>query len=168
MIGDRVVSGLFLPLWEKVLWPFLDARDSVRPRTASTQWNVPGRYGPYGELFFFLLKKEPVVLSELVRFGPSILVETVKACALVCLHMVAEENFGWSENGPSVSSSSSDENNAGNDAPFVVGLHGSGDTVAFFFQDWEVAKVALSCHIALDMLCQELHEVERRRGWFGF
>ena len=27
---------------------------------------------------------------------------------------------------------------------------------------------ALSCHIALDMLCQEMHEVERRRGWFGF
>ena len=53
-------------------------------------------------------------------------------------------------------------------ALFVTGLHGSGDTVAFFLQDWEVAKVALSCHAALDMLCQELHEVERRRGWFGF
>ena len=53
-------------------------------------------------------------------------------------------------------------------ALFVIGLHGSGDTVAFFLQDWEVAKVALSCHAALDMLCQELHEVERRRGWFGF
>ena len=25
-------------------------------------------------------------------------------------------------------------------------------------QDWELAKVALSCHIALDMLCQEMHE----------
>ena len=40
--------------------------------------------------------------------------------------------------------------------------------IALFLQDWEVAKVALSCHIALDMLCQELCEVERRRGWFGF
>ena len=29
-------------------------------------------------------------------------------------------------------------------------------------------KVALSCQKALDMLCQELHDVERRRGWFGF
>ena len=45
-------SGLMLPLWEEVLWPFLDAWDSVRLRTASTQRNVPGRYGPYGELFF--------------------------------------------------------------------------------------------------------------------
>ena len=56
----------------------------------------------------------------------------------------------------------------GHDALFVIGLHGSGDTLALFLQDWEVAKVALSCHIDLDMLCQEYHEVERRRGWFGF
>ena len=59
------------------------------------------------------------------------------------------------------------KNNVVNDALFVIGLHGSGDTIALFRQGWEVAKVALGCHIALDMLCQELHEVERRRGWFG-
>ena len=80
---DREVSDLMLPLWEEVLWPFLDARDSVRLRTTSKQWNVSGRYGPYGELFFFLLKEKPVVISELVRFGPSIPVEAVKALALV-------------------------------------------------------------------------------------
>ena len=40
--------------------------------------------------------------------------------------------------------------------------------IAHFLQDWEVAEVALSCHIALDMLRQELHDVERRRFWFGF
>ena len=73
-----------------------------------------------------------------------------------------------SVSGSSVSSSSSSENNVGNDVLFVIGLHGSRDTVALFLLDWEVAKVALSCHIALDMLCQEMHEVERRRGWFGF
>ena len=114
------------------------------------------------------LKKEPMVLSELVRFRLSIRVETVKASALIGLHKMIEEKSGRSENGSSVSSSSSDENNVGNDALFVIGLHGSGDTIALFLQDWEVAKVALSCHIALDMLCQELYEVERRRGWFGF
>ena len=162
MTGDRVVSGLILPLWEEVLWPFLDAWDSVRLRTNSTQWNVPGRYGPHGELFFFLLKKEPMVLRELVRFGPSIPVEAVKACAFIGLHMMIEENSGQSENDSHVSSSSSDENNVGNDALFVIGLHGSGDTIALFLQDRELAKVALSCHIAL------LNEVERRRGWFGF
>ena len=92
----------------------------------------------------------------------------VEACALNGLHMMIEENSGWSEKGSCVSSSSSDENNVGNGALFVIGLHGSGDTIAHFLQDWKVAKVALSCHAALDMLCQELHDVERRRGCFGF
>ena len=59
MTSDRVVSDLMLPLLEEVLWLFLDDWNSVRLRTTSTQWNVPGRYGPYRELFFFLLKKEP-------------------------------------------------------------------------------------------------------------
>ena len=49
------------------------------------------KYGPYGELFFFLLKKEPMVHCELIEFGPCISVETVKACALIGLHMTAEE-----------------------------------------------------------------------------
>ena len=72
MTSVRVVSDLMLPLWEEVLWPFLDAWESVRLRTTSTQWNVPRRYGAYGELFFLLLEKEPMVLKELVRLGPSI------------------------------------------------------------------------------------------------
>ena len=76
--------------------------------------------------------------------------------------------FLASDSGSSVSSSSSSENNVGNDALCVIGLQGSGDKMSLFLQDWVVAKVALSCHIALDMLCQELHEVERRLGWFGF
>ena len=79
------------PLWER-FWPYLDPRDSVRLRTASTHWNVPGKYGLHGELFFFLLNEEPVVLSELVNFGPCISAETVKACALIGLHVMAEEN----------------------------------------------------------------------------
>ena len=40
-----------IPLWESV-WPCLDPWDSVRLRTASTHWNVPGKYGPHGEFFF--------------------------------------------------------------------------------------------------------------------
>ena len=83
----------------------------------------PGRYGPYGELSFFLLKKEPMVLWELVRFGLSIPVESLKACALIGLHIMIQENSGRSENGCCVSSSSSDENNVGNDALFVIGSH---------------------------------------------
>ena len=68
----RVVSDLMLPLWEEVMWPFLGATDSVRLRTASTQWPVPGRYGPHGNLFFFLVENEPMVPKELSRLGPSI------------------------------------------------------------------------------------------------
>ena len=45
MTSVRVVSDLMLPLWEEVLWPFLDAWDSVRLRTTSAQWHVPRRYG---------------------------------------------------------------------------------------------------------------------------
>ena len=63
---------------------------------------------------------------------------------------------------------SSSEDNVGDGALLVIALHRSGDAIALFLQDREVAKVALSCHTALDMLCQELHDVERRRGWFGF
>ena len=49
--------------------------------------NVPKKFGPHGELFLFLLKKEPMVLTELVEFGPCVSAETVKACALIGLHM---------------------------------------------------------------------------------
>ena len=56
------VFGLYLVPW-----------DSVRLRTASTHWNVPGKYGPHGELFFFLIvNKEPMVLRKLVEYGPCI------------------------------------------------------------------------------------------------
>ena len=54
--------------------------------------------------------------------------------------------------------------NVNNEALYVVGLHGSGDKIFLCLQDWEMAKVAPSCHVALEMLCQELYEVERRLG----
>ena len=69
--------------------------------------------------------------------------------------------------GGSQASDDDQADNVSNEALCVIGLHGSGDKIFRLLQDWEVARVALSCHIALDMLCQELHEVERRRGWFG-
>ena len=49
-------------------------------------------------------------------------------------------------------------NDPGNDALHVIGLYGLGDSISFFLKDWELAKVALSCHMALDMLCQEVCE----------
>ena len=58
----------------------------------------------------------------------------------------------------SMSSSDSRESNVCNEALHVIGLYGPGDKIYLFVKDWELAKVALSCHTALDMLCQEMHE----------
>ena len=33
-------------------------------RTAFTYWNVPRKFGPHGELFFVLVKKELVMVSK--------------------------------------------------------------------------------------------------------
>ena len=180
MACDRVVSDLMRPLWEDVLWPFLDARDSVCLRTTSTQWNVPGRYGPRGELFFFLLEKEPMVLRELSRLGPSIrqhgelhLLLMQKKPTFVPDSEASNSYIGDGFLVPELkdeSEASEDDqtDNVSNEALHVIGLHGSGDKVCRYLQDWEVAKVVLSCHTALAMLCQESHEAERRRDWFGF
>ena len=41
--------GFLESLWEKQIWegvwPYLDAMDDVCLRTASTEWNVPEKYG---------------------------------------------------------------------------------------------------------------------------
>ena len=58
------------------------------------------------------------------------------------------EGEAWSED-KGVSSSDSRESSVCNEALHVIGLYG-------FLKDWELAKVALSCH--MDMLCQEMHE----------
>ena len=63
----------------------------------------------------------------------------------------------WCES-ESVSSIGFRENSVCNCALHVIGLYESGDKVSFFLEDLELARVALSCHIALDMLCQEMQE----------
>ena len=76
MTCGREGSGLVPELWSKPLWrkvrPFLDAWDSVRLRTASTHWNVPGKYGPHGELFFFfLIQKKLAMVPNSEAFNSS-------------------------------------------------------------------------------------------------
>ena len=115
--------------------------------------------------------------------------DVLKRCALIALHLIAEEGRGgedgchaldlgdewkldcpksqmcesegdaWPED-ESVSSSDSRENHVCNDALHVIGIYGPGDKISLslFLKDWELAKVALSCRMALDMLCQEMHE----------
>ena len=88
----RVLQWPTVPeMWKKPLcegvWLYLDPWDSVRLRTASTHWNVPGKCGPHGELFFFLIKKEQVVASHEALPNPCVSAETLKACALIGLNL---------------------------------------------------------------------------------
>ena len=163
----------------------LDAWDLVLLRTASTYWNVPGKYGPHGELFFFLVKKEPVASTD----GPSnpfVSAETLKACALTGLHFLflAAEGEAGSCGGPSpdsggmwrhgcpmslewISSCSESDTSFGCEeyehddecqAIDVSGQDGQARWVAHFLEDWELGRVALSCHMAMDFLCQEMSD----------
>ena len=96
--------GFLLSLWEEPIWegvwPYLDPMDSVCLRTASMEWNVPRKDGPHGELFFFLIQKEPATLPGSETFSPCFnadirnplfSADVLKKCALVGLHEVAEE-----------------------------------------------------------------------------
>ena len=66
--------GFFQSLWEKPIWegvwPYLDPMENVCLRTASKDWNVPGKYEPHGELFFFLIQKEPATEPFGETFSP--------------------------------------------------------------------------------------------------
>ena len=86
-------------LWEKPIWegvrPYLDPMDSVCLRTASMEWNVPGKYGPHGELFVFLIQKEPATVPVGETFSPFFnayiryplfSADLLKKCALLALH----------------------------------------------------------------------------------
>ena len=132
----------------------------------------------------------PSALSPMLTSAPPLFsADVLKKCALIAL-MIAEErrngegchvpglgdewevgcpkspmwesgDEAWSED-ESASSSGSREGNVVNNALHVTGLYGFGDQVTLFLKDWEPAKVALSCHMALDMLCQEVHEAWQR------
>ena len=69
-------------------------------RTASMEWNVPRKYGPHGELFFFLIQKEPATEHVGETFSPlfnadicttRFSADVFKKCALFALHKIAEE-----------------------------------------------------------------------------
>ena len=50
------------------------------------------------------------------------------------------------------------ENNVCNGALHVIGLYGPGDKGLSLLGGSGACEVALSCHIAMDLLCQEMHE----------
>ena len=87
------------PIWEGV-WPYLDPMDSVCLRTASVEWNAPGKSEPHGELFFMLFQKEPAMVAGGETFSPFFnddirtplfSADVLKKRALVALHLIAEE-----------------------------------------------------------------------------
>ena len=87
--GAKMLQKMWEGLrWEGV-WLDLDPWDVVRLRTSSCFWNIPRKYEPHGELFFFLIKKEPFALTEAVQFKPFVPAETLKARALTGLHLMA-------------------------------------------------------------------------------
>ena len=97
--------GFLNSLWEKPIWggvwPHLDPTDSVCClRTASMEWNVPGKCGPHGELFFFLIQEEPATVPVSETFSPFVnadirtslfSADVLKKSALLGTHLLAEE-----------------------------------------------------------------------------
>ena len=65
--------GFLQSLWDKPIWEgawlYMDPMDSVCLRTASMEWNEPGKYGPHGELFV-PIQKEPATVSGGETFSP--------------------------------------------------------------------------------------------------
>ena len=78
--------------------------DSVCLRTASMEWNVPGKYGPHGELFFNLMQKEPAMVPDRETFSPFINSDIrfplfsrddLKMCALLTWHINCGRRKRW-------------------------------------------------------------------------
>ena len=109
--------------------------------------------------------------------------ETLKACALIGLHLLAAEGepgsggsqspyLGdmWKQGCPSspewISSRSASETSFGCEvyehinecrAIEVIGQDWLSEVVPLFLEDW-VGRVALSCHMAMDLLCQDMSD----------
>ena len=130
------------------------------------------------------MKKEQVVASNEVLRNPWVSAETLKACALINLHLLAADYEVGSSGSPfpdlgdmwkcgcsrskiwsspcsaSVTSGDGDEygHNNGCRAIGVIGQDWSSEVVALFLEDWELGRVAWSCHVAVDILCQEMRD----------
>ena len=196
------VVGFLQSLWEKPIcegvWPYWDPMDSVSLRTASMEWNVPRKYGPHCELFFFQIQKEPATMlgSETldpcpIRTAFSLLMSSRSARLSPCTLSRKKEEaetmdvmlLVWGTNGKwaaqrvpcgRVKAKLCRKTKVcllvalvkAMCATMRCALSGCMGLVArsLSLKDWELAKVALSCHMALDMLCQEMHEASSLGG----
>ena len=57
-----------------------------------------------------------------------------------------------------LSSDEDDKHNAWNLSLEVAEQSRSGTRVDSFFEDMELARTALSCHLSMDLLCQEMSD----------
>ena len=150
MAGVGFLQSLWeMPTWEGV-WPHLDPMDSVCFTHCVREVECAG-----GVRESLLQGCHP---------HPVFSADVLKKCALIAWKMscpksprLESEGEAWSED-EGASPTASREGNVGHDALHVIRLHGHGGKISLFLEDWELAKVASSCHIALDMLCQEIHD----------
>ena len=47
----------------------------------------------------------------------------------------------------------------------VVGQNWSSEAISLLLIDWEVGQVALSCHLSMDLLCQEMRGERCSDAW---
>ena len=179
---------MVLKLWNKPLcesvWPYLDPWTALvcsqPPRIGTFQGSMDRTVSSS----FSFQREEPTVLSELVEFGPCVSADTVKACALIGLRMMAEENIlflerdfsaglgemwrngcpqslEWICPGPTSEAYCGFEfyeHIVWNMAFEVIGQDRSINVVALFLKDWELGRVAFGCHMSMDLLCQEMRD----------
>ena len=136
-----------------------------------------GSMGRMASSLFFLAQNEPVVASNEVVPNPYVSAGTLKACALIGLHLWASDyevgssgshspDLGdmWRHGCPvspeRFSSCSTSVTFCGGEeyeqASQVVGQDWSSEVAVLFLEDWELGRVALSCHMAMDLLRQEM------------
>ena len=74
-----LVCSRWSKCWE-ALWPCTGVPEILQMRTAAQAWNIASKYGPYCELFFFLIKNELVEGEAFVgmRFGLCDCIRTVE------------------------------------------------------------------------------------------
>ena len=86
---------------------------------------------PHGKLLLLVMQKKPTLVPDSEAF--------INSC--IGKGFLIPQLKDGSETLKDEQADSSSENNVGNGALFVIGLHRSGDAIALFPRDWEVAKV---------------------------
>ena len=158
--------------------------DTVRLRTASMEWNVPGKYR--------LIQKEPAIAPNSETFStfinpgirtPLFSAAVLKKCALLALHLIAEEEetemdvmpLIWGKNGKlaaervqceRVKAKLGRKTKVCSLAAFVKAMcatmrctsSGCMGPDLSFLAGLGVGKGGTKLHMALDMPCQEMNE----------